>query len=259
MRSGRRVSPLVLVLGIAGAFLGALALSIFFAHPAGASTASGPGGAHTGGVVGVVEVVEVVGVVSNAAQPAIARLPDVVTPHSAAPAAGPLAPLAQSTAHAPGPTLRSPTSAIEPFAPTLASALGPVVTTLASVPTPLLGTAPAVAGPVAPWGVEPVSHAATTLPVGATTRPAADSPTAGLLPGPGSPAPLPAPAWPLQGFPLVTSSSATGDASSSSGGVALAAAPVSGPLLPAPPMTGVIPEQSGIPQFLFDLRSSPPG
>ena len=220
------------------------------AHPAGASTVPGPGGAATGGVVTVV---------TNAAQPAVAGLPDVVAPHSAAPPAGPLATLAQTAARAPGPAVSGLTPVIEPIAPTLASALGPVVTTLASVPTPLLGTAPGVARPAATSLVEPVSHAATTLPVGATTRPAGNSPTAGLRPNSGSPAPFPAPAWPLQGFPLVTSSSAAGDASSSSGGTALAAAPVSGPLLPDPPMTGVIPEQRGIPQFLFDLRSSPPG
>lgn len=249
MRSGR-VSLVALVLGVAGAFLGGLALSILFAHPAGASTVPGPGGAATGGVVGVA---------SNVAQPPVSGLPDVVAPHGAAPADGPLATLAQTTARAPSPTLRSLKPVIEPIPPTLASALGPVVTTLASVPTPLLGTAPGVARPAAPWAVEPVSQAATTLTVGATTRPAGNPPAAGLRPSPGSPAPFPAPAWPLHGFPLVTSSSTAGDASSASGGTALAAAPVSGPLLPDPPMTGVTPEQRGIPQFLFDLRSSPPG
>jgi hypothetical protein len=246
MRSGGRVSPVALVLGVAGAFLGALALSVLFAHSAGASTLPGPVGAPTVGAVGVV---------SNTAQPAFAGLPAVVAPHGAAPAAGPLVTLVQT----PAPALSSLTPVIEPIAPTLVSALGPVVTTLASVPTPLLGTASGVAQLAATSLVGPVSHAATTLPVGATTGPAGNPPTVGLRPSPGSPAPLPAPAWPFQGFPLVTSSSATGDASSSSGGSALAAAPVSGPLLPDPPFTGVIPEQSGIPQFLFDLRSSPPG
>src|ERR1700733_11221927 len=138
MRSGWRVGPVALVLGIVGAFLGALALSVLFTHPAGASTVPGPGGAPTDGVVGVV---------SNTAQPAIAALPAVVTPHGAAPAAGPLVTLAQT------PALRSLTPVTQPIAPTLppalASALGPVVTTLASVPTPFLGTASGVAQPVA--------------------------------------------------------------------------------------------------------------
>ena len=71
--------------------------------------------------------------------------PTSLRPTARHPRPVPSPPLAQSTAHAPGPTLRSLTSVIEPIAPTLASALGPVVTTLASVPTPLLGTAPAVA------------------------------------------------------------------------------------------------------------------
>jgi hypothetical protein len=248
MRPVRRVRPVALVLGVAGAFLGALALSVLFAHPAGASTVPGPGGAPLGGAVGVV---------SNTAHPAAAGLPAVVAPQGATPAADPLVTLMQ----APAPALSSLMPVIEPIAPALpsalASALGPVVTTLASMPTPLLGTASGVAPSTATSLVGSVSRAATTLPLGAATRPAGNPPAVSLRPSPSSPAPLPAPAWP--GFPLVTSSSAAGDASSSSGGTALAAAPVSGPLLPDPPFTGVIPEQSEIPQFLFDLRSSPPG
>jgi hypothetical protein len=255
MRSGRRVSPVALVLGIAGALLGALALSVLFSHPAGASTVPGSGGAPTGGA----PTGGVIGVVSNPAQSAIAELHDVVAPPSAAPTAGPLGTFVQTTARAPGSTLRGLTPVLEPIAPTLASALGPVVATLAPVPTPLQGTAPGLAQPTPTSLLEPASQAATTPPVGATASSVGNPSTAGLRPSPGSPGPLPAPAWPFQGFPLVTSSSATGDASSSSGGNALAATPVSGPLLPDPPLTGVIPAQSGIPQFLFDLRSSPPG
>lgn len=235
VRPGRCVSPVALVLGVAGAIFGALALSIalsaLFAHPAEASTLPLPSRAPA------------IGALSPVAQSGGAVL-NVVEPDNAAPASN-------ATSLAP---------VIEPISRAIAPPLGLVVTTLRSLPA----TAPAAALPFAPpvttSRVEPVTDGATVRTVGISTRTPASPPAFDLQPrpGPGSPAPLPIPAWPFHSFPLATSSSATGD-SSPSAGSALAAAPISGPLLPDPPVSGVIPEQSAIPRFLFDLRSSPPG
>jgi hypothetical protein len=142
--------------------------------------------------------------------------------------------------------------------------LGQVVTRLTSVPTAIMGALSPVIQlmqPAAPFGLEPGPAATTIHPVGGAGRSAGNPPTLGVHSRvqPRSPRPLPAPAWPLQSFPLVTNSSPTGDSASSSGGSGLAAAPVSGPLLPDPLVSGVIPAQSGIPRLLFDLRSPPPG
>lgn len=259
MRSRWCLSPVALVLGVVGAFLGVLALSALFAHPAGASTLPGSGslsGAPT------------IGVVSNTTQSAVALLADVVDPDVPAPAstapashypagsnppAGPVVTLLQ----VPGSTLQGLAPAIQPVTTAIGSPLGQIVMTLTSVPTPVTGVVSPVIQPAAPSDVEAGTDATTIHPAGATNGPAGNSHAFGVHPR--SPRPLPAPARPFQGFPLVTSSSPTGESSSSSGGSALAAAPVSGPLLPDPLVSGVIPEQSGVPRFLFDLRSSPPG
>lgn len=254
-----RVRLAALVLGVVGAFLGALALSALSAHPAGASTPPGPGVAPT------------VGVLSTMAQPAVAALPDGVDPESGAPGSSPaaspvVAPLevSASTLHgpasAPTPALHGPAPVIEPSSRTISSPLGLVVATLASVPTSLTGsTALPFVQPPATSRADVVTDTTTMRPIGTTTGPSGNPPAFGFRPSPWSPRPLPAPARPFQSFPLVTTSSAAGDSSSTSGGSALAAAPASGPLLPDPLVSGVIPEQSGIPQFLFDLRTSPPG
>jgi len=258
--SGWPLNPVTFVLLVLGAFLGAVTLSALLAHPAGASTLPGTGtsGAST------------VGAASNVVHPAVAAvdaLTDVVAPHSATPgsdfAAGPGAAVSPVAAllpvvtlwQAPGSALHGLAPVIEPISQATAPALGLVVTTLTSVPTPAVDTALPSAQPAAPSRVEPVTDTSTTRPLGTTPRFPGGPPALGLRTGPGAPDPAPAPAWPLQSFPLAP----TGDSSLSSAGTALVAAPASGPLLPDPLVSGVIPAQSGIPRFLFDLRSSPPG
>ena len=242
MRSGFGVNPLTLVLGVVGAFIVAVALSALFAHPAGASTPLGETGAPT-----------IAAVVQNVAQPAVAAVDartGVAAPRSATPG------LASATGAnaALGPVvtlLRLPGSAlhglalapvIQPISPAIALPLGLVMTTLTPVSAPATGTA-----------------LPTTGGLGTTTGSAGGPSAFSLRTNPGAPHPAPAPPWPFQSFPLVTNSSPTADPSLSPSGTALAAAPASGPLLPDPPVSGVIPVQSGIPRFLFDLRSSPPG
>jgi len=242
VRSGFGVNPLTLVLGVVGAFIGAVALSALLAHPAGASTPLGGAGAPT-----------IAAVVQNVAQPAVAAVdaPTGVTPpRSATPglasatganaAIGPVVTLVRL----PGPASYGLALApvIQPMSPAIAPPLGLVVTTLTPVSTPATGTA-----------------LPTTRGLRTTAGPPGGPPAFGLRTNPGAPHPAPAPPWPFQSFPLVTNSSPTADPSLSPAGTALAAAPASGPLLPDPPVSGVIPAQSRIPRFLFDLRSSPPG
>jgi hypothetical protein len=251
-RSHWGLRPVALVLGVVGAFFGALAVSALFAHPAGAAL-PGASGSPT------------VGALSNAARPAVAVLSPVVDADGAVPgsdaAAGPFVTLLV----APTPASHGLAPVIEPISQAIAPPLGAVVTTVAPVPTrALLPTFPftlPLGQVVATLRVEPVTAAATVRTGGTTTRPPGSTPASGLRPraGPGSPRPFPPPAWPFQGVPLITSSSPTESSSSSSAGGALAAAPASGPLLPDPPVSGVIPEKGAIPRFLFDLTSSPPG
>jgi hypothetical protein len=284
VRSGRPLNPVTFVLVVLGVLLGAVALSALFAHPAGASTLPRSSGAPT------------VGPVSNVVHPAVAAvdaLTDVVAPHSATPgsdsAAGPGAVTGPDDPTGPDAATRPdavvspvatllpvvtlwqvPNSALDGLAPVVepisqatAPPLGLVVTTLTSVPLPAADTALPSAQSAAPSGVEPATDTTSTRPLGTTTRFPGGRPAFGLRTGPGAPArrpaPAPAPAWPLQSFPLAPNGSPTGDSSLSSAGTALVAAPASGPLLPDQPVSGVIPAQSGIPRFLFDLRSSPPG
>jgi hypothetical protein len=243
VRSGFGVNPLTLVLGVVGAFIVAVALSALFAHPAGGSTPLGETGVSTIAAVG-----------QNVGQPAVAAV-DALNGVAAAPrSASPGLASATGANAAVGPIvtlLRLPGSAlhglalapvIQSISPPIAPPLGPVVTTLTPVSTPATGTAPPTTG-----GLE------------TTTGSAGGPPAFGLRTNPGAPHPAPAPPWPFQRFPLVTNTSPTADPSLSPAGYALAAAPASGPLLPDPPVSGVIPAQSRIPRFLFDLRSSPPG
>jgi hypothetical protein len=276
VRSGWPVNPVTLVLVVLGALLGAVALSALFAHPAGASTVPGTSGAPT------------VGAVSNAVRPAVAAvkavdaLTDVVAPQDATPgsdpAAGPDAALSPAVTplpvvtllpivtllHAPGSAFPGLAPVIAPISQAAAPPLGLVVTTLTSVPTlisvptPALGTTLPFAQPALPSSGVVVADATSTR-LGTTAGPLGGPPAFGLRAGLAAPHPAPVPVWPLQSFPLFTNGSPTGDSSLSSAGTALVAAPASGPLLPDPPVSGVIPAQSGIPRFLFDLRSSPPG
>jgi hypothetical protein len=272
VRSGWPLNPVTFALLVLGAFLGALALSALLAHPAGASTLPGTSGAPT------------VGAASNVVHPAVAAvdaLTDVEAPHSATagsdsttgpdaaarPAVSPvvspvvtLLPVVTALPvvtvwQGPGSALQGLAPVMEPISQATAPPLGLVVTTLTSVPTRVADTALPFSQPAAPSGVEPVINTTTGFPGG--------PPALGLRAGPGvpdpAPPPAPVPAWPLQSFPLAPNGSPTGDSSLSCAGAALMAAPASGPLLPDPPVSGVIPAQNGIPRFLFDLRSSPPG
>jgi hypothetical protein len=271
-----RVTPFVLV--ALGAFIGALALAALFAHPAGASTLPGTSGAPT------------VPPVSNVVHPAAATvdaldaLTDVVAPHRATPGpdsttgpnaatgpvagpvVGPVVTLLPEVTVLPVVTLwQVPSSAlyglapvIEPVSQATVPLLGLVVTTPTSVPVSGLDTSLSSAPWAAASGVEPLTGT-TTVPLGTTIRFPGGPAALGVPSGPGAPDPAPAPAWPLQSFPLAPCGSPTGDSSLSSAGTALVAAPASGLLLPDPPVSGVIPAQRGIPRLLFDLRSSPPG
>jgi hypothetical protein len=218
VRSRRHVSLVALALGVIGTFFGALALSAVFAHPAGASTLPGPSGAPSVGAVS--NTARPAAAAPVVAAPAVAVLPDVVDTASAAAGSDPttgsnaMASPVVTLLRVPSSALRGLTSVIEPISKTIASLLGPVVTTLPPVTTAVTGTALPLVQPTARSQARAVPKATTTLPVRAATG------------APGSP--LPAPAWPFQSFPLVTSSSPAGDASSSSGGNGLAGAPASG-------------------------------
>jgi hypothetical protein len=264
--------PLALVLGFVGAFLGVLALSALFAHPAGASTLPGPGtpsasSASSAPINSSTPInssgTPALAVVSDTTQSASALLGDVVNPDGATPASNPVrgsnpaAGRVVTLVQTPGSALPGLAPVIQPITTAIAAPLGQIVTTLLSVPTSITGIVPPVAQSGSPFGVGPGTDAI-TIHHFSEAHGAAGNPFA-LGVHPSSPRPLPGPARPLQGFPLVTSSSPTADSSSSSGGSALAAAPVSGPLLPNPLVSGAIPEQSGVPCLLFDLRSSPPG
>jgi hypothetical protein len=252
--------PLALSLGLIGAFLAVLAVlavSALFAHPAGAATppVSSPS-------VGT----SAIGLVSDTAQSATTLVANVVAPSGAAAAsygststtgAGHAPRPVATLLHVPAPALQGLAPAVQPITTAIASPLGPIVTTLTSVPTSITGIVAPVLQLATPFGVAPGTDATTIHPVLEADGPSGSSPAIGVRLR--SPSPLPAPARPFQGFPLITTSSPGADSSSSSGGGALAAAPTSGPLLPDPLVTGVIPEQSGVPQLLFDLRSSPPG
>jgi hypothetical protein len=269
VRSRWHVSPVAAVLGIVGAFLGVLALSALCVHPAGAATRPGSGGSSQSSGV------PTIGLVSTTTQSAVALVSGVVDADNAVPASNTTT--GSSPAARPVLTLlQAPVSAahglapvIGPIAKTVPAPVTQVVTTLNSVPTAVTGALSPVfhlVQPAALIGLVPGTDATTTIPsVRVTDRSAGGSP--GRLPTirvqagvhPRSPRPLPAPGWPLQGFPLVTGSSAAGESSSSAEGTALAFAPVPGPLLPDPLVSGVIPAQGGLPRLLLDLRSSPPG
>jgi hypothetical protein len=248
-RSRRRVSPFVLVLGVVAAFCGALALSALFAHPAGASTPPAAGETPP------------LAIVSNGAQPAVSSLPAVVDSDvgsavaalGGSPAATPVSSLLQV---APLPTQRSLTRLVEPIAQ---STIGLAAKTLASTPAVVSTTVPQLISMAAPLHAAPATSAPATRLLGATSgAPDNHLPTLGLSPR--SPRPIPPPTPPFQGFPLVAGSSPAGDtSSSSSGSSALSVAPVSGPLLAAPMVSRITLEQSVLPRFLFDKRSSPPG
>jgi len=263
VRSGFGMNPLALVLGVVGAFVAAVALAALFAHPAGASTPPGKTGAPT--------IAAVPRNVTQSPVAAVDALTGAVTPHRAtpglnlaagqSPALGPVAagsPVA-TLLQVPGSALHGLAPVIEPISSAIAPPLGPVVTTLAWPPTPAADPALPGAQPVTPSRAEPVTDAPAIRSLGTTAGSAGGPPAFGLRTSSGIPHPAPAPAWPFQSFPLVTNSSPTADSSLSSAGTSLAAAPASGPLLPDQPVSVVIPAEGGLPRFLFDLRSSPPG
>jgi len=159
------------------------------------------------------------------------------------------------------PSLQSLAPLVQPISEAIAAPVGQIVTALTSAPTSVTAIVTPIVQSAAPFGVEPGAGATTVEPVEPTKGTAANRPALGISSPSPRPLPLPDPnpVRPLQGFPPVTTSSPSADSSSSTGGSVLAATPVSGPLLPDPLVSGVIPEQSGIPLFLFDLRSSPPG
>jgi hypothetical protein len=250
-RSRRRVSPFVLVLGVAAAFCGALALSALFAHPAGASTLPGPGGTPP------------IAMVSNGAQPAVSSLPAVVdsdvdsafaTLGSSA-AATPVSSLRQV---APLFTLRALTPLVEPIAQSLGTSIGLAVQTAAPAPAVVPSTVFQLDSMAAPLRAVPATSAPATRLLRATSGTPENLPALGLFPR--SPGPIPPPTPPIQRFPLVAGSSPAGDSSSSSyGSNALSVVPASSSLLPAPRVSGITLEQSVLPRFLFDMRCSPPG
>ena len=266
VRSRWYPGPVALVLGFVGAFLGVLALSALFAHPAGASTLPESITSNNASTPSASSTAPVIALASDTTQYATGLLADVVNPENAAPGSNPASAAPGSNPAAgrvatllqkPGSALQGLAPPIQPITTAIAAPLGQIVTTLTSVATSVTGIVPPVTQPAAPFGVGPGTDATTTHPLSEAQRAAGNPPALSVHPS--SPRPLPGPARPLQGFPLVTSSSPAADSSSSSGGNALAAAPVSGPLLPNPLVSGVIPEQSGVPCLLFDLRSSPPG
>jgi hypothetical protein len=242
-RSRRRVSPFVLVLGVLAAFCGALALSALFAHPAGASTLPVPGGTPP------------LATASNVAQPAVAALPTVVDSDVADLVPGAAAtPVSSLLQVAPVPAL---THLVEPIAQSLGSTIGLEPTigleTPASAPAVVPGTVPQVVSTAAQ------SHAAPGTRLLRTTSDARGNlPALGLVPR--FPAPISPPTPPIQRFPLASGSSPASDSSfSSSGSNALSVTPPSGQKLSAPMVSARTLEQSSLPQFLFDKRSSPPG
>jgi hypothetical protein len=240
VRPLRRLRLFPLVLGVAAAFCGALALSALFAHPAGASTLAGPG-VGPGGTPPI-------GVVSTIAQPVLSALGTAVDP--------------QDTPDAVTPVIGTVRNHVAPLtAPItrgLASSLGPVVRTVAPLPV-IASVVPSSSTTESPLPrtivaslLAPTAHAQfvqTARGAQATARGASG----------GSPISPPSPISPFPRFPLLASSSPAGDATSSPGSNALAVAPISGLLLPDQTITGVLPAQSRMPQLLFDLRSSPPG
>jgi hypothetical protein len=250
-RSRRRVSPFVLVLGVVAAFCGVLALSALFAHPAGASTLPGPGGTPPFAMG------------SNGAQPAVSSLPAIVDSDvdSAVAALGPSAaatPVSSLLQVAPLSTLRALTPLVEPIAPSLEPSIGLAVKTLASAPAVVSSTVPQLVSTAAPIHAAPATSAPAVRLLRATSGTPENLPTLGLVPR--FPRPIPPPTPPFQRFPLVAGSSPAGDSSSSSSGSnALSVAPALGPLLAAPMVSGIALEQSVLPRFLFDKRSSPPG
>jgi hypothetical protein len=245
--SRRRVSPAALVLGLVGAFCGALVLSVLFAHPAGATPLPGPTApTHA---------------VSDVTQPVIPGLSAVADP-AAAPAgansANPVAvPAVDALQTAPQTIVRGLAAVAKPVAQRVGTSVVQVVQTITPAVVAVLDTVPVVQ-PVG-TALAAVSLTIATFPAHPTTGPPAEPATLGSFPVSPRPFPTPVPVPPFQMLPLVTGSAPAGDSSTSSGSSAPAVAPASGLLLPDPMVSGVIPGKSGIPQLLFDLRSSPPG
>ena len=253
--SGPRLKMgLALVVGAVAAFLGVLALSLLFAHPAGAaappgSDRSGPSGA-----------------VLNVVQPVVATIVDVTSPvaESVAPVTSPvvttLAPLLTPAENGLG-------SIAQPAMPTLNLVLQPVLQSVAPVIDPLVTAlspvlAPIVTNLVPPIG--PIAEAASGQALRPTRAPAAAE--RGLPDGstnvsiaPVSPAPTPIPGAPMPRIPAGTTPSATDGSPSPSGSSSPAAQQPSGLLLPAPMVTGFSLGRAQSPELLLDLRHSPPG
>lgn len=237
-RSRRSASPVLLVLGVFAAFCGALVLSALFAHPAGASTLPGPGGTPP------------VAAISNVVPPAVSALPAASDSDAQASVAAAATPVNSLTAVVPVTTL---THLVEPIAQSLGSTIDSAVRPPAAAPTVVSRTALQLAAAAA------ASHAAP-----ATRLLRTKSDTSGNLPMvslvPSSPTPISPPSLPYQKLILALGGSSTSDSSlSSSGSSALSVVPASGQLPPAQMVSGIAPEQSALPRFLFDERSSPPG
>jgi hypothetical protein len=245
--------------GILGGIFAAFVFAAILAHPAGASTPVNPVTAPVAAPVAI-----------PAAPAASSRTTGVVSESQTSEAA--VVALAEGTIPAPVATKLAPvTGPIPQVLPALTQAitspivgrLDPVVSSVVPSLTPVLslvtGNVSSVVSGTAPVGANAKDTAATAhSPVIVNALPVAQ--TAGEA-GSHTHAPGPPPPFgpPFQRFPLVTSSSLSGDPMPSSGSNALAVTPGSGLLLPDLAVSRFDPEQSRALDLLFDLRHSPPG
>jgi hypothetical protein len=250
----RRKLSVALIVGVVSAFLGVLALSLLFAHPAGAAVLPGAGG--SGPNAAVSNVVPVVTTSVDATSPAADSVAPVTSP-----AVTTLAPIL-----APAEIVLAPIG--QPAIPTLPPVLQPVLQSVTPTIDPLMTTLSPVLARVVTGLVPPIGSI-TGAASGPALRPTQGSVGAERsLPdawtnvriAPVGPVPTPNPATPMPRFLAVTTPSTTDGSSSPSGSSSSAAQQPSGLLLlPAPMATGFSLGRAQSPQLLLDLRHSPPG
>jgi hypothetical protein len=246
---------LTLVVGAVAALLGALVLSLLFAHPAGAAV---PPGSDASGSSGEV---------SSGVQPVVATIAGVASPvaDSVAPATSPvfttLAPVLIPTGNVLAPIT-------QPAVPTLTPVLQSVLQSVAPAIDPLVATLRPVLAPVVTALVPAIGPIAAAGPSQALRPTLGPRPAERSLPNastnvhiaPVGPAPTPNPAPPMPRLPAVAVPSATDGSSSPSGGSSSPAAQQpTDLLLPAPMVTAFTLGRAQSPELLLDLRHSPPG
>jgi hypothetical protein len=253
--SGPRLKMgLALVVGAVAAFLGVLALSLLFAHPAGAAVPSSSDGSGPSGAV------------SNVTQPVVATIVDPASPllDAVAPVTSPvvttLAPLFTPAGNVLAPIAR-------PAIRTLTPVFQPVLQSVAPAIDPLITTLSPVLAPIATDLVPPIGPLAGTVSGQALRSTHGSLAAARGLPhastnvriAPVRPVPSPNPAPPMPRVPAVTTPSTADGSPSPSGSSSPAAQQPLGLLMPAPMVNGFTLGRAQSQELLLDLRHSPPG